>query len=245
MTILKIICNRRQKIPSCSLWFLALLLSFGFLQSSRAGSASDAFGDSPNLLPAVGEYFCDWYKRVDETQAVQPHWKPPLVTTSPILTELYKYDQYWEHLSNGAGNLTIFDAEKGFELIPAKPIEVIIGLPPYEELSGKNRAVGWGDWPFLLVKYRLFSANEENGNYIVTPVVAFTAPTGSNAFSTKNFGITPTIASGKGWGDFDVLLDFGINLPTGDFHKLGTPLLTNVTFQYKLLNVLWPQVEVN
>ena len=46
-------------------------------------------------------------------------------------------------------------------------------------------------------------------------------------------------------GDFDVLLDFGANLPTGDFHKLGTPLLTNVTFQYKLLNVLWPQLEVN
>jgi hypothetical protein len=48
-----------------------------------------------------------------------------------------------------------------------------------------------------------------------------------------------------GWGDFDVLLDFGVDLPTGDFHKLGTPLLTNVTFQYKLLNVLWPQLEVN
>ena len=251
MTTLKIIWNRRQKIPC--LWFLVLLLSFGYPQPSRAGSASDTFSnsldspseDSPNLLSAVGDYFRDWSNRVDETQAVQPHWKPPLITTSPILTELYKYDQYWEHLSNGAGNLTNFDTGKGFELIPAKPIEVIIGLPPYEERSGKNPAVGLGDWPFLLLKYRLFSANEENGNYCLTPTVAFTAPTGSNAFSTKNFGITPNIASGKGWGDFDVLLDFGANLPTGDFNKLGTPLLTNVTFQYKLLNVLWPQLEVN
>jgi hypothetical protein len=251
MTTLKIIWNRRQKIPC--LWFLVLLLSFGYPRPSRAGSASDTFSnsldspseDSPNLLSAVGDYFRDWSNRVDQTQAVQPHWKPPLITTSPILTELYKYDQYWEHLSNGAGNLTNFDTGKGFELIPAKPIEVIIGLPPYEERSGKNPAVGLGDWPFLLLKYRLFSANEENGNYCLTPTVAFTAPTGSNAFSTKNFGITPNIASGKGWGDFDVLLDFGANLPTGDFHKLGTPLLTNVTFQYKLLNVLWPQLEVN
>ena len=172
MTTLKIIWNRRQKIPC--LWFLVLLLSFGYPRPSRAGSASDTFSnsldspseDSPNLLSAVGDYFRDWSNRVDETQAVQPHWKPPLVTTSPILTELYKYDQYWEHLSNGAGNLTNFDTGKGFELIPAKPIEVIIGLPPYEERSGKNPAVGLGDWPFLLLKYRLFSANEENGNYM-------------------------------------------------------------------------------
>jgi hypothetical protein len=106
------------------------------------------------------DYFRDWFKRVDETQAVQPHWKPPLITTSPILTELYKYDQYWEHLSNGAGNLTIFDTGKGFELIPAKPIEVIIGLPPYEERSGKNPAVGWGDWLSSIVCLALMKKME-------------------------------------------------------------------------------------
>jgi hypothetical protein len=243
----------RRKTQSCSSWILVLLLGFGYLESARAGSASDAFsdrlnaesGDDPNLLSAVGDYFRDWFKRVDETSAEQPHWKPPLITTTPLITELYKYDQYWEHLSNGAGNLTIFDAGKGFELIPAKPIEVIIGLPPYEERSGKSPAAGWGDWPFLLFKYRLLSANEENGNYCLTPFVAFTAPTGSNAFSTKNFGITPSIAAGKGWGDFDVVTAFGVNLPTGDFHKLGAPLLTNVTFQYRVFKVIWPQLEMN
>ncbi len=84
MTTLKIVWNRRQKI-SC-LWFLALLVSFGYPQPSRAGSASDTFSnsldslseDSPKLLPALEDYFRDWFKRVDETQAVQPHWKPRL-----------------------------------------------------------------------------------------------------------------------------------------------------------------------
>jgi hypothetical protein len=245
VTTFKVIWDRTQKIPILSLWFLVLLLSLGYLQPSHAGSALTTFADSLDPLPAFEDYFRDWFKRIDETQDLQPHWKPPLFTTSPLLTELYKYDQYWEHLSNGAGNLTIFDAGKGFELIPAKPIEVIIGLPPYEERSGKNPAVGWGDWPFLLVKYRFLSANEENGNYCLTSLLAFSAPTGSNPFSTKNFGITPTISGGKGWGDFDVLTDFGVNLPTGDFHKLGTPLLTNVTLQYHMLKVFWPQLEVN
>jgi hypothetical protein len=253
VTTLQIFCKRRQKIPSCSLWFLVLLLSLGYLQLSRAASASDAFsnsldsqsGDRPNLVSAVGDYFGDWFKRVDETQAEQPHWKTPLFTTTPLLTEVIKYDIYWQHLSNGAGNLTNFGAGKGLEMIPAKPIETIIGIPPYLERSGKNPAEGFGDWPFLLVKYRLFSANEETGNYILTTYFPFTAPTGSNAFTTKNFGITPSIAGGKGWGDFNMLLDFGINTPTGDFHKLGTPLLTNAVLQYRVLKVIWPALEVN
>jgi hypothetical protein len=76
--------------------------------------------------------------------------------------------------------------------------------------------------------------------------LAFSAPTGSNVFSTKNFAITPSIAGGKGWGDFDVMSTFGIDFPTGDVHKLGTPLLTNVTFQYHVpKTLLWPEVEVN
>jgi hypothetical protein len=237
----------RPKVQSCSLGFLALflLLNFGYFQSSRAGAALDAFAGSLDPPSAFGDYFRDWFKRVDETQALQPHWKPPLFATSPLLTELYKYDQYWEHLPNGGGNLTIFDAGKGLELIPAKPIEVIFGLPPYIERSGKNPAQGFGDWPFLLVKNRLLSANEENGNYCLTPFVAFSAPTGSRAFTTRHFALTPTIAAGKGWGDFDVQADFGVNLPIGGVHQLGTPLLTNVAFQYHVLKVFWPQIEVN
>jgi hypothetical protein len=241
----RMIWSYRQKVQSCSLWFLALLPSFGYLQSSRAGSALNAFADSLDSSSAFGDYFRDWFKRVDETQAVQPHWKPPLFTTSPLLTELYKYDQYWEHLANGGGNLTLFDAGKGFELIPAKAIEMIFGLPPYEERSGKNPAQGFGDWPFLLIKNRFLGANEENGNYCLTGIVAFSAPTGARAFTTRHFAVTPTISAGKGWGDFDVQLDFGINLPTGGIHTLGTPLLTNVAFQYHVLKVFWPQVEVN
>ncbi len=69
MTMRKIIWSRRQKIPSCSLWYLALLLSLACLQSSRAGSASDAFGDSLDSLSAVEDYFSDWFKWVDEIQS--------------------------------------------------------------------------------------------------------------------------------------------------------------------------------
>src|SRR6267143_2517205 len=36
-----------------------------------------AFADSLGSPSAFGDYFRDWFKRVDETRAVQPHWKPP------------------------------------------------------------------------------------------------------------------------------------------------------------------------
>ena len=244
----------RRKIQSWSSWILVLLLGFAHLESARAGSASDAFagslaptsGQNPNLIAGIRNYFADWFKRVDETQAMQPDFMVPVFTISPLLTELYRYDQYWEHLPNGGGNLKIFDAGKGLFLIPAKTLEVDFPLPPYEERSGKNPATGFADYPFLLIKNRFLTANAENGNYILSGFLAFSAPTGSNVFSTKNFAITPSIAGGKGWGDFDVMSTFGIDFPTGDVHKLGMPLLTNVTFQYHVpKTLLWPEVEVN
>ena len=111
--------------------------------------------------------------------------------------------------------------------------------------AGRMRPQGIGDYPFLLIKNRFLSANEENGNYVLTGFLAFSAPVGSRAFTTNNFAITPTIAVGKGWGNFDMQLTFSSTFPTGDVHTLGTPLLTNLTFQYHLLELLWPEVEVN
>jgi hypothetical protein len=158
----------RQKVQICNALILALWLNLGYLQSSYAGIDADEFTGSRALQSAAGDYFSDWFKRVDETQAVQPHWIAPLVTTTPLLTELYRYDQYWQHLSNGGGNLKVFGAGKGLELIPAKTIQLIFGVPPYEQRSGKHAAQGFGDYPFLLIKNRFLSANEENGNYVLT-----------------------------------------------------------------------------
>jgi hypothetical protein len=125
----RIIWRHRQKVQTCSAWFLALWLNLGYLQSSRAGLDAGQFAGSRDLQSALGEYFSDWFKRVDETQAVQPHWIAPLVTTTPLLTELYRYDQNWEHLSNGGGNVRVFNGGKGLELIPAKTIQLVFGLP--------------------------------------------------------------------------------------------------------------------
>ena len=99
----------------------------------------------------------------------------------------------------GAGN--------GLELIPYQNVEVILGVPawiahngtiqhPNEKKHTKPPSDGWADETFL-IKYRIVSANEESGDYIVTAFMGFSAPTGDDGNSNRHGIFTPTIALGK------------------------------------------------
>jgi hypothetical protein len=222
---------------------VALLAVIGFFAISTAipGLAQEADPTSP----ATG-YFDHWFDRVDQTQAEQPHWMTPVATTTPRLEEEFRYDQFFEKLGNG-GTLDNFDGGKGLELIPAEPIEVIVGAPPYIEKSipGKTPVNGFNDWPFLLVKYRLLSGNEQSGDYIVTAFLQGGAPTGAAAFTANTYQITPTIAGGFGFGDFDIQSTIGVSFPNDYAKETGDSIAWNMAFQYHLLDVLWPELEVN
>jgi len=191
----------------------------------------------------LDDYFANWFTRVDQTQAEQPHWMTPLDTTTPRLEEEFRYDETFETLQTGA-SLTLSDSGKGLELIPAERVEVIIGLPDYEDRS-KPADSGTADWSFLLVKYRLLSANEQQGNYILTAFLQGTAPTGSVAFTERQYVITPTLAAGKGWGDFDVQATLGMAFPNRYINDTGRAITNNVAFQYHLAKLFWPEVELN
>ncbi len=203
--------------------------------------ADDATPSSP-----VADYFDHWFDRVDATQAAQPHWMTPIATTTPRLEEEFRYDQFFQKLGNG-GTQDNFDGGKGLELIPAEPVEVIVGMPPYIEKSvpGKSTVYGFNDLPFLLIKYRLLSANEQSGNYIVTAFLQGSAPTGIEALSSHTYMVTPTISGGYGIGDFDVQATLGIGFPTDYSQGTGDTLNYNIAFQYHLWSILWPEFEVN
>ena len=194
----------------------------------------------------VAGYFANWFHRVNEAQASQPHWMTPLVTVTPRLEEEVRYDQYWEHLPNGR-YLDDFDAGKGLELIPTTTNEVIFNLPAYEERggAGSKHVTGWSDYPFLLIKQRLFSENEQAGNAIVTAFLSVSAPTGSATFTQDAWVLTPTLAGGKGFGNFDVQGTTGVAMPFSRFGSTGVQLLTNVALQYHLLTYFWPEFEFN
>src|SRR5579864_4260680 len=196
-----------------------------------------------SLATAQDDYFSDWFNRVDKTKDEQPHWVTPLATTTPRLEEEFRYDQIWQVNAKGV-TTNNYDGGKGLELIPTDKVEVIVNAPPY--LVHNNPAVhdGLGDVAFL-VKYRLLSQNEENGNYILTAFLGWSVPTGTYSNGARHAVITPTIAYGKGIRDFDVQGTFGIGLPTGDTDITGRTYAWNNTFQYRVFRKFWPEVELN
>lgn len=195
------------------------------------------------LVLAQDEYFSNWFQRVDKTQAKQPHWVTPLATTTPRLEEEFRYDQLWTVNPKGV-TTNNYDGGKGLELIPCEKVEVIFNLPPYLAHNTAKVHDGLGDVAFL-VKYRLLSANEESGNYILTAFLGWTIPTGTYTNGALHPIITPTIAYGKGLHQFDVQGTFGIGLPTADTNLVGRTYAWNNTFQYRLYRKFWPEVELN
>src|SRR5579863_4357178 len=203
--------------------------------TSTASSSGSPFS-------AIAEYFADWFPRVTRIQSEQPHWVTPLVTVTPRLEEEFRYDQFWQGNQKDVATDN-FGAGKGLELIPFQNTEVILGVPAWNAYNGaikhgKNvKTDGWADETFL-VKYRILSANEENGNYIVTAFMGFSAPTGDDGNSNRHGIFTPTIAAGKGFGNFDVQSTAGISLPDGGLQRLGMPVAWNTTLQYHVFRFL-------
>lgn len=227
---------------------IALFLGAGCASAADLTTTTDNTPPlvDPTLPPsnALEDYFLHWFDRVHEAQATQPHWMTPIATVTPRLEEEIRYDQYFEQLGNGA-QVTTFDSGKGLELIPTTTNEVLINAAPYEQRSLKSPASGWGDWNFLTIKQRIISAPEDKGNYIVTAFLGVQAPIGAPAFTNKAWVITPTLAGGKGWGDFDIQATMGVPIPTEYESTIGTSLVTNVTLQYHFLEYFWPELEFN
>jgi hypothetical protein len=225
-------------------------------------------------LPANGYYansyppgapFSSWLDMVSATQAAQPSWMTPLVTVTPRLEQEFRYDQYDQHNGTGSqGNgqhLVNYGGPGGprVEFIPSYDWEVILAPPPYETASGpKGTAVGWGDWPAFLVKYRLLYANAEHGDYILTTFFQMTDALGTaGKISTNVTTAQPTIAGGKGWGDFSIQSTVSVQIPVGalnvpggdsaqtNIRNFGDPILWNTAFQYHLFKYFWPELEVN
>jgi hypothetical protein len=198
---------------------------------------------SPTLSFSQDGYFANWFARVDKTKDEQPHWVTPVATTTPRLEEEYRYDQIWQTNTKGV-TTNNYDGGKGLELIPFEKVEVIFNIPPYLAHNDPKVHDGFGDMAFLL-KYRVLSANEEHGGYILTAFLGWSLPTGDHKNGALDAVITPTIAYGKGFRDFDLQGTFGIAIPTADTNLLGRNYLWNNAFQYRVFRKFWPEVELN
>ncbi len=216
---------------------------FWFLPAAHAQSTPDGSDQSSPASRDEG-FVHDWFSMVAETRAEQPHWVTPVGTTTPRLEQEFRYDVFWQTNTKGV-TAENYGGGKGLEVIPQKHIEVILVAPP-AYIVHNNPAVkdGFGDWGFL-VKYRIVARNEEQGNYILTAFLQMTFPTGTYQNGSTNAIITPTIAYGKGFGNFDLQGTFGVTLPTGNESKIGRTYPWNNAFQWRIHRKLWPEIQTN
>jgi hypothetical protein len=196
---------------------------------------------------AVSDFIAAWQARAAQVRANQPAWSSPLITTTGMLEQRFRFDLSEQHAGNGA-NTTLIDGGRGLDLIVSNSNEVQIAAPPYDIRSaaaGKSSLSGFGDWAFLRVKQELASAPASRGDYFVTVWLQVQAPTGIGPLTSNSWTYLPTLAIGKGWGDFDIQATVGGILPSSNVAVLGDQIQTNVALQYHLLKVLWPEFEVN
>ena len=227
-----------MKKTTLSFSFLSLAAGVGLLALSPNLSAQTGAGS------ALADYFAHWTDRVEAAQESQPKWITPLATTTARLEQEFRYDQFRQTLANGS-TVDVYDGGKGLELIPTERTEIIIPLPAYQVRTPVKPASGLNDWPGILLKYRLLSENEKAGDYVVTLFAQYGLPTGAVPYTNRNHVFTPTLAAGKGFGDFDLQATLGESIPTSDHSDAGKAILTNVTAQYHLSALLWPEVELN
>jgi len=207
------------------------------------GLAMDARADED----AASSFLAAWAARAERARATQPTWSSPLVTTTGLLEQRVRFDFSQQHAGNGA-NTSVIDGGRGVDLIVSDSNEIQIAAVPYDirtTPTGKGALSGFADWPFVRVEQRLASSPQSEGNYVLTAWLQVQAPVGIAALTSNAWAYLPTIAFGKGWGDFDIQGTIGGVLPASREGTLGDQIQTNIAFQYHLLNLLWPQIEMN
>lgn len=164
--------------------------------------------------------------------------------TTPRLEQEFRYDVDWAQARPGGVYTENYGNTKGLELIPLDRVEVIFGIPGYVVHNNPAVPNGWSDAQFL-VKYRLLAANEQHGNYILTAFISESFTTGTNRNGQLESIVTPTLAYGKGWGDFDMQGTIGVAEPVAKTSTIGRTYTWNHTFQVHVLTKVWPELEVN
>jgi hypothetical protein len=235
---------------ACNSSFVVAALASALAAFSAAVSASAQASASVQQTTATlpPQTFIERYQaRVTATQNEQPHWVTPLVTVTPRLEQELRTDFVHQYNPKGFA-VWNYGNSKGLEFIPERHIEILINVPPFFNRSN-GESDGFGDLSFNS-KYRIFSRNEEHGNAIVTAFFAATVPTGKNGNGSCCAVVTPTLAVGKGFGQFAFTSTAGGTLPITNSKGLGHTITWNNAAQYRLAptgfgRFFWPEVECN
>ena len=207
-------------------WFLLLCLALPHLSAS-----------------AQSNFFQQWEARTTRMQSMQPSWSTPVVAPYPMLVQAFRFDVS-RQITPALTPTWSYESNRGLNLVPGFNSQVDIYPPSYVQHNTANTRDGFGDFGFLY-KYRLLSANEKHGNYLLSAQAVVIIPTGTYTNGSRAGSISPTLIGGKGFGKFDLITSLGGTLPTSQTLALGRSIAWNTTAQYHVGKYLWPELEDN
>ena len=216
-----------------------LPLSLFLLLYAASACAQDSLANT-----APGGFLNRWLVRTSATQAKQPPWAVPLVTTCTGLIQVSRTD-FVRQITPALTHTWNLDNSKGVNLVPWANTELVVNLPPFIK-HNSSAADGFGDFSFL-AKYRIASGNTQHGSYTLSAWMLTTIPTGSYKNGSANASVQPNVGAGKGFGKFDVQSTLGATLPTGApaTTATGRPVVWNTVAQYRIGKLFWPEIESN
>jgi hypothetical protein len=229
--------------PARLLGILLVLFACGSPMHAQnsAPAAPDATG--PGSSGGLPSFFANWDERALRAQIDQPNWLTPVVTSTARLKQEVRYDMSWQRNADGSTTEN-YGGSRGFTTIPINRVEISVNLPPFIVHNEPRVHDGFGDFS-ILTKFRILAANRAHGDYVLTAFLAVTFPTASYKNGSPHPVITPTIAGGKGFGDFVYQGSFGCDLPSAQTATLGRRMILNNALQYRGFGKIWPEVEAN
>ncbi|KIE59359.1 hypothetical protein A946_01240 [Methylacidiphilum kamchatkense Kam1] len=184
-----------------------------------------------------------WRKMTEETRNRQTSWLTPLVTETPRLEQRIRYDVYDQTLPNGNKRWNM-GAGKGVNLIVGPTLEFAFSLPQYIYYPGEGRLDGFQGESFL-IKNRIMASPEGQKNYVFSVMLAAHSPLGQTLPDYPAHWIwDPIVLFGKGFGNFDFMINLGSQWADGANRTFGIPYFYNIALQYKI-GYVTPTIEIN
>lgn len=174
----------------------------------------------------------------------QPTWPVPLATVPPGLAQVFRFS-YVRQIAPAGNMVNNYLNGKGLCVVSSRRTELDINLPNYQQHNSAAAIDGFGDMA-VSGKYRLASANESHGNYILSLMGTHTWASGSakNGAPASSNGLM--LVGGKGFGPrYNIQSNFGVTLPRGFVSTTGRPLIFNTTFQAHVSRRIWLDLESN
>jgi hypothetical protein len=179
----------------------------------------------------------------DAMTALQPTWMSPLIQCDSRLTQSVRLSFANSYTSSGT-QTTNYGNGHTFGVIAGNRFQFNFMAPPYIQNNSATMKDGFGDTQ-MEGKVRIASGNAQHGNYAVTALLSYSAPTGSHQNGVLTSVYWPNLAAGRVWGRFNVQSTLGGQLPSGKIAAQGRQIQWNTTAQWHATSHLWMDLEDN